>query len=145
MNEEIEKPDCFYIAEGHLSGCSSMNFDKEGFLENNDIDEALIESLVGGYLERENYEDGLRYFEALVTASEERIGSGFKTHTVKRCTLHIEVVNEEADVLNLVIDNIDTKDFDALIERYNGVIAAFDDNRQHSLYSAFATALQYCE
>lgn len=144
MSNEIEKPDCFYIAEGHLSGCSSMSFDIEGFLEDNDVDEALIESLVGGYLERENHEDGLRYFEALVTVSKERIGSGFKTHTVKRHTLHIEAVNEEADTLKLVIDNIDTKDFNALIERYNGVIAAFDENRQDSLYSAFATALQYC-
>lgn len=144
MSNEIEKPDSFYIAEGHLSGCSSMSFDIEGFLEDNDADEALIESLVGGYLERENYEDGLRYFEALVTVSEEDIIGGFKTHTVKRHTLHIEAVNDESDTLKLVIDNIDTKDFGALIERYNGVIAAFDENRQHSLYSAFATALQYC-
>lgn len=144
MENEIEKPDCFYIAEGHLSGCSSTSFDKEGFLSNTEVDETLIESLVGGYLEIEDHEDGLSYFEALVTVSEERIGSGFKTHTVKRHTLHIEAVNDESDTLKFTIDNVDTKDFDALIERYNGVISAFDENRQHSLCSAFATALQYC-
>lgn len=144
MENEIEKPDCFYIAESHLSGCSSMSFDIEGFLKNNSVDEGLIESLVGGYLERETHEDGDRYFEVLVTVSEEQIGSGFKTHTVKRHTLFIEVVNEEGDLLQFVIDNIDTKDFAALIERYNGVIAAFDENRQDSLYSAWELALQYC-
>lgn len=144
MENKIVESDCFYIAEGHLSGCSSMSYDIEGFLEDNDVDEALIESLVGGYLERENHEDGLRYFEALVTVSEERIGSGFKTHTVKRHTLHIEAVNDESDTLKLVVDNIDTKDFNALVERYTGVIASFDENRQFSLHEAFATSLQYC-
>lgn len=144
MNKEIDSQDSFYISEGHLSGCSSTSFDKEGFLENNEVSEELVENLVGGYLERENHEDGFSYFEALITVSEERISRGFKTHVVKRHTLHIEAFNDEADTLKLVVDNIDTKDFNELVERYTGVIASFDENRQFSLHEAFATSLQYC-